>query len=598
MPTLALLPLALALSSGIQDAKPEAAGSSSPATASATAPAGTSAAKSEAPKAEVRYHTQDEVVREVAARVAGAKPDAYLAEAIDLPPTGTGLPIPAFAFGAPGPVPLAERPTILLVGGLDGISLAGSEAVLATCARWTGEPDRLPRGVAFVAIPRASPEALGEIQAGRGVEGKDLTPIDEDGDDAVDEDGPDDLDGDGKILWMLVEDPNGPFVRSADPRFLAPAREGDAPRYRLAREGKDDDGDGRYNEDGPGGVVYDRSFPIGWRPGLAPHGAELPLELPPCRALADLALARKTVLVLLFQGDHGGLARPGAMRTNAWPADADAAAFALAGNLFSRATGRGAERAPSVYAVRGEERPGSAIDWFYAVPGALALEVAPWGPSVERPPEPQNVGFADARFENARAGGGEPGPADPSPIDQAWGRWLDNLRGGIGFVEWHPVELGEGVRALVGGFEPSSRLNPPEKMLATAIAGLPEFVLELSKSLPALDVVAVETRREGDVCTIRARVRNTGALPTGGAVLAPGGAPHGGSSSARGVRLELELPAGARLLAGDAAVALDEIPGGGASREVSWIVLAGPSTVFSVRASARWTAPAAREVKP
>ena len=593
MHTFALLPLALVLSSGVQEAKPELA--------SPPPPAAPSVQKVDAPKPDLRYHSHEEVVREVAARVAGAKPDAYLAEAIDLPPTGTGLSIPAFAFGAPGSTPLAERPTILLLGGLDGVSLAGSEAVLATCARWIAEPDRLPRGVAFVAVPRASPEALAEIQAGRGVEGKDLTPLDEDGDDAVDEDGPDDLDGDGKILWMLVEDPAGPYVRSSDPRFLAPAHDGDAPRYRLAREGKDDDGDGRYNEDGPGGVVYDRSFPIGWRPGLAPHGAELPLELPPCRALADLALSRKTVLVLLFQGDHGGLAHPGAMRSNPWPADADGAAFSLACSLFSRATGRGVERAPTVQAIRGEERPGSAIDWFYAVPGALALEVAPWGPAVERPPEPQSVGFADARFENMRRGGGEPGPAEPSAVDQAWGRWLDNLRGGIGFVEWHPVELGEGVRALVGGFEPSSRLNPPEKVLGTALLGLPEFVLELSKSLPALDILAVETRREGDVCTIRARVRNTGALPTGGALAAAGTTVREGAREgpfAHGVRLELELPAGARLLAGDAAVVLDEIPGGGASREVSWIVLAGPSTVFSVRASARWAASVAREVKP
>jgi hypothetical protein len=562
----------LVLASGIQEANTV--------TASPGVPANPSLQGTAAPKPDLRYHTQEEVVREVAARIAGAKPDAYLAEAIELPPTGTGLPIPAFAFGAPGPTPLAERPTIFLLGGLDGISLAGSEAVLATCARWTSEPDRLPRGIAFVAVPRASPEALGEIQAGRGVEGKDLTPIDDDGDDAVDEDGPDDLDGDGKILWMLVEDPGGPYVRSSDPRFLA-----------LAREGKDDDGDGRYNEDGPGGVVYDRAFPLGWKPGSAPHAAELPLELPPCRALADLALARKTVLVLLFQGDHGGLARPGAMRANPWTADADLAAYGLAGSLFARATGRAVERPPTVYAIRGEERPGSAIDWFYAVPGALALEVAPWGPAVERPPEPQNVGFADARFENAKIGGGEAGPAEPSAVDQAWGRWLDNLRGGIGFVEWHPVELGEGARALVGGFEPGARLNPPEKVLATALAGLPEFVLELSRSLPVLDILAVETRREGDVCTIRARVRNTGALPTGGSV-------HPGNSVAYGVRLELELPAGARLLAGDAAVALEEIPGGGASREVSWIVLAGPSTVFSVKASARWAASVAREVKP
>lgn len=572
-------------------------------------------AKAEGAKPDVRYHTLDDVVRQVAAWVAAAKPETYLCEPIALPSTGTGLPIPALAFGAPGSPPLAERPSVFLLGGLDGISLAGSEAVLATCARLTSEPDKLPRGLAFVAIPWASPEALVESQSGRNVDGRDRTPLDDDGDDAVDEDGPDDVDGDGKILWMLVEDPTGPYVRSSDPRFLAPAREGDAPRYRMGREGKDDDGDGRFNEDPPGGIDYDLAFPVGWRPGgtrgssagHASRAAELPLELPPCRALADLALARRTALVLLFQGDHGGLARPGSRRTNPWPEDSDAAVFGLAGRLFAKATGRVVEGPWSLAAVRGEERPGAAIDWFYAVPGALALEVAVWGPSVERPIEPQTVGFADARFEpgravesgravdtarsvdRARADGAPSGPPDPSPIDQAWARWLDNMRGGIGFVDWHPVELGDGVRALVGGFEPTSRLNPPEPCLAAALAGMPEFVVELSKSLPALDVLVVETRREGDVCTIRTRVRNSGALPTGSAV---------GGVGARGVRLEIELPAGARLLAGDAAVLLEEIPGNGASREVSWVALAGPGTVFTLRASARWASPVAREVKP
>jgi hypothetical protein len=551
-------------------------------------------ARPEHARPDVRYHTLDEVVRQVAAWIAAAKPESCLAEPVAMPATGTGLSIPVLAFGAPGSPPLAERPSILLLGGLDGVSLAGSEAVLATCARLLGEPDKMPRGIAFVAIPWASPEALVETQAGRSVDGRDRTPLDEDGDDAVDEDGPDDVDGDGKILWMLLEDPAGPWVRSADPRFLAPAREGDAPRYRLVREGKDDDGDGRYNEDPPGGIDYDRAFPVGWRPagsraGPGPRVSELPLELPPCRALADLALARKTAAVLLFQGDHGGLARPGSLRANPWPEDADDAVFGYVARLFSKATGRAVEGPWPLAAVRHEERPGSAIDWFYAVPGALALEVAAWGPSVERPIEPQTVGFADARFESSRSPGAPSGPPDPSPIDQAWARWLDNLRGGIGFVDWHPVDLGDGVRALVGGFEPTSRLNPPEPSLAAALAGMPEFVLELSKSLPTLDVLVVETRREGDVCTIRTRVRNPGALPTGSAVGGPG---------ARGVRLEIELPAGARLLAGDAAVLLDEIPGNGTSREVSWVVLAGTGTVFSVRAAARWASPVAREVKP
>src|SRR6266850_7621100 len=76
---------------------------------------------------EVRYHTLDEVVALVKGWIASAKPDRALVEPVDLPATRTALPVPALAFGAPGQRPLVERPTVLILGGLDGVSLAGSE---------------------------------------------------------------------------------------------------------------------------------------------------------------------------------------------------------------------------------------------------------------------------------------------------------------------------------------------------------------------------------------------------------------------------------------------------------------------------------------
>lgn len=549
-----------------------------------------------APPYEPRYHTLAEIETLLAGWIGAANPEKLLAEAVLLPATGTGLSVPALAFGASGSTPLTARPTVLLIGGLDGISLAGSEAVLAACASLCAESATLPRDTAFLAIPWGSPEALSETLAGRGGTGSDLTPLDDDGDGEVDEDGPDDLDGDGKLLLMLIEDPSGPWARAADPRFLAPARPGDAPRFVLVREGRDDDGDGHWNEDPPGGVDFDRAFPVGWAPDRSlARGTLLPLEVPTCRALADLALARQVVLVLLFQGDHGGLATPGSRTENPWPADADAAAVALAGGLFARTTGRAVPGTCPLLVARGGERPGAALDWFYAVPGALALEVAPWGPAVEKSPDATTVGLADALFENAARASGAAHVAPPvSACDLAWGKWLDNTRGGIGFVDWHPVELGNGRQGQVGGWESFSRPNPPEGSLAAALVGLPEFVLALAAALPVLELRLAEVRRDGEVCTVRARVANPGALPTGGAT--SGRAP--GSPWGRGARLEIELPTGARLLAGEARVALGEIAGGGASHEVAWIVLAPAGSVMTLRASAPWTGAIAREVKP
>jgi hypothetical protein len=494
-------------------------------------------------------------------------------------------------LGASGPLALEERPMVLLVGGLDGTSLAGGEAVLAVVDQLLRAPERLPEGVAFVAIPWASPHALGRTLEGRAEGGRDGRPLDEDGDGRADEDGPDELDGDGLLLSMLVEDPHGAWVRSADGRFLAPAREGDAPRYSLVREGRDDDHDGRFNEDPAGGVVLDRNFPVDRTgPWEDPACGPLPLSEPQVRALADLALARRTSLVILFQGNHGALAIPGGVDRpgeSGLCSPVELRTFERITAAFAAATGRAQAGPMTLRRARGRERPGAALDWFHAVVGAISLELAPWGPGVDGDGE---VIAQDAQFESEPQAGGQRLAVQPAAgeRDRAWARWLDNTRGGLGFVEWHPVDLGEGQQALVGGWEPRTLDNPPPESLGRALRGTPELVVELASALPRLEVRVLESSREGDVCRVRARVKNAGFLPTG----------VGASPLRRGVSLALELPPGARLLAGEPRVALGSLQGGGTSETCAWIVMAPPGSVLGVRASADCAAEVVREVRP
>lgn len=548
-----------------------------------------------------RYHSLLEVQSQIDAWIAagaagsGASIEGTSVERIDLPTTQAGLPLPAVQWGAAGKIPLAARPTVFLLGGLDGVSLSGSEAVLAITSALLAEATSLPVGVTFVSIPWASPDALTATLSGRLHDGRNALPIDDDGDGRVDEDGPDDLDGDGMILDMLIEDPAGPWTRAADPRFLAPARTGDAPRYLLVPEGKDDDHDGRFNEDPPGGIELDLDFPIHSSSSADARPRVLPLQDPTTRALADLMLARRTTCVLLFQGDHGCIAKPGGCRRPPWPPDADLAVFDALTHAFSHATGRLQPRSLTLCEAREAERDGAALDWIYAVPGALCCEVAAWGPSVEKAPDAKGVAVADALFDNGASGARTSGPPPVSPIDQAWARWLDNTRGGIGFVDWHPVELGDGKRGLVGGFEPFSRLNPPAKSLAITQAGLASFVQKIASSLPELDVRFDEMKRDGDVCTLRVRAENKGQFPTG---LWTTGRWRSARDSKPGVVAELALPQGARLLAGEPRVELGELCGGGASASVAWIVLAAPGSTLRVKLSAPWTSSIEREVKP
>jgi hypothetical protein len=88
--------------------------------------------------------------------------------------------------------------------------------------------------------------------------------INDDQDEATNEDGPDDLNGDGFVTQMRVKDPTGDWMPvPEEPRLLkkADTSKGEKGIYKLYPEGIDNDSDGRYNEDGPGGVNIGVTFP-------------------------------------------------------------------------------------------------------------------------------------------------------------------------------------------------------------------------------------------------------------------------------------------------------------------------------------------------
>ena len=88
--------------------------------------------------------------------------------------------------------------------------------------------------------------------------------VNNDTDDQLNEDGPDDLNGDGLITMMRVENPEGTWITSAkEPRLMVRAdpKKGERGKYKMYPEGIDNDKDGSYNEDGPGGINVGINFP-------------------------------------------------------------------------------------------------------------------------------------------------------------------------------------------------------------------------------------------------------------------------------------------------------------------------------------------------
>lgn len=156
-------------------------------------------------------------------------------------------------------------PGVLVIANMEGDSPPSSEAALEfsrlllsewkddlnTC-RWYIVPLGNPDGYAHYFQRPLREDFLNE------------KPFNADNDDAVDEDGPEDLNGDGYITTVRQKHPEGKWLPvEGNPVLMkkADTAKGEQGVYRFFSEGLDNDGDGKYNEDGPGGANPGHNFP-------------------------------------------------------------------------------------------------------------------------------------------------------------------------------------------------------------------------------------------------------------------------------------------------------------------------------------------------
>ncbi|MCD4770630.1 MAG: hypothetical protein K8R35_10745 [Bacteroidales bacterium] len=157
-----------------------------------------------------------------------------------------------------------SKPAILVVGNMSGISPVTTEAALSLARRLTGDPDLCSEYTWYI-VPLGNPDAYSRYFSGLLFsDPRNFTPFNDDMDDQTDEDGFNDLNGDGYITSMRVKKPDGEWiVVNGNDRLMRKAdiTKGEKGVYKLYTEGLDDDGDGKYNEDGKGGTDVNINFP-------------------------------------------------------------------------------------------------------------------------------------------------------------------------------------------------------------------------------------------------------------------------------------------------------------------------------------------------
>ncbi|MGE0706544.1 MAG: M14 family zinc carboxypeptidase [Planctomycetota bacterium] len=590
---------------------------------------------------------------EVAAEVARLAARHAEAELLEIGRSAGKRPLLVVRVAGPGPLPRDQRPALFVGANICGDRPLASEAALDLLAALLEDhgPDArraaLLGQVCFYVAPALNPDAHDACLRGWGRRG-DALALDADRDGLVGEDGPDDLDGDGRLRWLRIEDPAGEWVEDPrEPRLLvkAEAALGERGRYRLEVEGRDDDDDGRYNEDAAEGVVVDRNFAHGW-PYPDPRAGAWPSAAPEAKAVMDFLLARRHVAAAIVYGEANSLLTlpaaapfpkdPSQAATGWLPEDRDLLA-ALAARYRAQLEARDLprERATPPESIAG----GSLSAWLYYHYGALALELDVWGVPGEREAKRgglsleelgglspaallekpaaalegllEQTGAPRARSAEALRAAVEAGSLTPRALalelapyaehagtpagkerrrqraELAW--WSEARPAAVS--SWTRVSLpGEGP-AEVGGLDPLADRTPPRAAARAALAAHTAFALDLAARLGRVELRAAKVSAlGGGVFQLEVVAGCAGALPTHTAMAAR-------IKVRRPVRLALTLPEGARLVTGQRWAAQERLAGGSDVLKTTWLVQGPPGAALELELGSEQAGQARRALR-
>jgi hypothetical protein len=350
-----------------------------------------------------------------------------------------------------------------------------------------------------------------------------VRPYDSDGDGLLDEDAGEDLDGDGFIRQMrrfvgpgkgnATKDPKDPQGRAMK---RVPQGQGD---YETFPEGVDNDIDGRYNEDGIGGLDLHRNYPENWRPmreatgrGYSQGGSgEYPLSEPETRAVflflmthpnVGLAQSLDTAVPMILRGPSTASSEDGMFPEDAALAAAfdrkgmEITGYPWAGDTYHVYATRSGVNAFTGEPARDEPIFGHGPDFGYCYYGVIWYGDEIWN---------------GGRFTDY--------DKDGRVDDAETLRWLDENRPGKGdFQPWTPFRHPQLGDVEIGGFNPKFwSQNPPPDMIETWARNEAMFNLFLARQLAQVTIasaVASPSKAGAGVADVKVTVTNEGLIPT------------------------------------------------------------------------------------
>jgi len=554
--------------------------------------------------------------------------------------------------GTKGPDPLSKQ-ALLIVGNAEGDHVIGSEVALGIAgylAQNYGQDEEVTQVLdsrTFYIVPRLNPDGaelffsttLNEY-AGN------LNPRDDDYDWKVDEDGPEDLNGDGLITLMRVNDKAGDwYADDKNPRLMK-KKTADTPLdtlYQLYPEGTDNDGDGLYNEDGPGGFDINRNFPHNF--GYRFRGTKVyPASELETRALIDFMTRyvprlktqphRNICGVLLFS-KYDNLAAGTGIECGTPtfpqpPAGAQRAApqmrmmFMMGGRRGQNDAPRTPPRDPQpkktesrdsslfknvsdqykeitgIKSALSDKPVGSILEYAYFQYGVPAFSANLWSirqAATDRPqmkmPAAKPAGQAQAAAAPDRQammrqmmtrGGGAPQSAQAAGggNDDKWLDWIDKSNDGQGFVAWTKYNHSQLGEVEIGGFQPYLRVNPPAEQIPELSEKHAQFALYLASQFAEITMDAPQVKKlSSQLFEIKLTLHNTGAFPYATAM-----GQRSSNVTPIVLQMKFEDDEAMKLFGGQKRVDLRTLAPG-AEKELKWVIISPPGKKIDVSLWAR-----------
>lgn len=279
-----------------------------------------------------------------------AMTDAHkdIARIVSIGKTAGGRDIWAVEIANPAGVPVKDRPGLLVAANFEADHVIGSEIALAVVdGLLKGYPanadikNRLDNSVIYV-IPRMNPDgAEGMFAPAKTGRRTNLNPRDDDNDGRVDEDGPEDLNKDGLITVIRVKASDGEYiVDPEEPRLMKKAdpKKGESGVYKLYWEGVDRDKDGFIGEDPTGGTDLNRNFMHDY-PYYKPDAGRYMVSEKESQALMAWIITHRNIAAILTFGESDNLIAPPSGGRMGTSRELDLPRFADASIAASRTVG-------------------------------------------------------------------------------------------------------------------------------------------------------------------------------------------------------------------------------------------------------------------